>query len=111
MTYIRGRQDVVFGLEPPPQDCPPFSSGSRMGFGDHADFLRDARAALESVGMEPRQQGKGRQLVDRFLNRLLGIEVDLQNGIFELFAALVRLSMRSLYPGLSHGLRATAQTA
>ena len=58
---------------------------------------------MESVGLDPKNNGGGDR-VKRFLNRILGIKIDLQNKIFELFSYVVRITAqteRTLYEFIS----------
>ncbi|KAG4399450.1 hypothetical protein AAZX31_08G230100 [Glycine max] len=68
------------------------------------DFIVQAKAALVSVGIvrDTLGNGKSGRIIDsdmhevgRFLNRILGLPPDIQNGLFELFVSILDLLVRN----------------
>ncbi|KAK2722406.1 hypothetical protein QYM36_002818 [Artemia franciscana] len=77
------------------------------------NFMEDARAALASVGMLRDSETKGYELdkdhnkIVKFLNRLLGVKVHLQNAIFKFYMdTLVHVINQAKRTGrYDHGIR------
>lgn len=68
---------------------------SRIPKGYSGDFMKDAREALHGVGMIVSNQNgsaypeKDYNNINKFLNRLLGCPVQLQNAIFNFFSDIL----------------------
>jgi hypothetical protein len=76
-------QDYVFYLVPPTFNLPAQFDGG---------FAGRAQQAMAGAGLKPGKKATAGCPVKRFLNRILGIGLDLQNQVFDLFALAVHTS-------------------
>ena len=79
-------QNFVFKGQPIEFDLPAFINES---YSSAKNFREQACQAMKSVGLGPLESGQGCRL-KRFMNRLFGLPLQIQNHIFELFQYLVR---------------------
>ena len=96
LAALKQMLELVWTQSPPPSDVdlPEFSA--LVSDAELPAFLAGAKDQLELCGMRKPTQGFRGQgcKVKTFLNRILGIQVDLQNQIFALFSDLLQAHIR-----------------